>query len=163
MPTNHLANTNNGNAVKKVATSTTTLQGRTSTLAIYNVAWSELKKVVGGDLEAVVKSMKRDDEEDLAQGYRQPTNHEDRLGNLPVAPGNGVAYREYYVASNKLPKPGYVRLVSDLQNRRLFITPTHYDVWIPDRVAAEQLDEGALVAATHASAQSPFFLIITGA
>lgn len=163
MPIDHLANTNNGNSIKKVATTTTTLSGRTSNLPIYNVNLSALHAVVGANLQKVLSSMKADNDKDLEQGYRQPTDHDDRDGNLPVAPGNGVAYREYNVPANALPKAAYVRLVSDLTNRRLYIAPTHYDVWILDRKATDKLDGGTAIAATTDGAQSPFFLIKTNA
>jgi hypothetical protein len=159
MPIDHLANANNGNAVKKVATTTTIYSGRTSKLPIYTVGLSGLGKVVGDILQKVISSMKPDDEKDLMQGYRQPTDHDNRDGNLPVAPGNGVAYREYYVPGNTLPKPAYLRLVADMQNRRLYITPTHYDVWVQDRKVAENLSAGAAVAPTTTGAQNPFFLL----
>jgi hypothetical protein len=161
LPIDHLANTNNGNAVKKVASTTTTLSGRTSTLPIYVVDLSKLLTVVGDNLRVVLSSMKVDNDKDLLQGYRQPTDHDDRDGNLPVAPGGGVTYREYYVPANDLPKPAYVRLVADFQNGRLYITPTHYDVWIQDRTAARDLDAATPVAANAPGAQNPFFLIRT--
>jgi hypothetical protein len=163
MPIDHLANANNGNAVKKVASTTTTLSGRTSGLPIYQVNLSDLKAVLGETLQTVLSSMKVNNDADLLQGYRQPTDHDDRDGNLPAAPGNGVAYREYYVPANSLPKPGYVRLVSDLHNRRLFITPTHYDVWITDREAAKLMDGATPVAPSKKGAQNPFFLVMTKA
>lgn len=161
MPIDHVTNTNNGNAVKKVATSTTTLSGRTSNLPIYVVHLSRLADAVGPNLSVVINSIKPNDDKDLAQGYRQPTNHDDRDGNLPTAPGNGVVYREYFVPDNKLPKSAYVRLVADLQNRRLFITPTHYDVWIQDRDKARTLHGDTPIASNATGAQSPFFLIDT--
>lgn len=65
MPIDHLANTNNGNTVKKVATTTTTLSGRTSSLAIYTVNLSALAKVMGSGLQEVIESMKATDDEDL--------------------------------------------------------------------------------------------------
>jgi hypothetical protein len=163
VPTNHFANSNNGNAVKKAATTTTTLNGRTSGLAIYTVNLSELAKVIGTKLSIVISSMRLDNDKDLQKGYRQPTDHDDRDGNLPVAPGNGVSYREYFVPSNQLPKPAYLRLVADMQNGRLFITPTHYDVWSQDRDAAKKLDEDTKIADTATGAQNPFFLINTNA
>lgn len=163
MPIDHFANANNGNAIKKVATTTTTLSGRTSNLPIYTVKLSDLVGVVGSCLRTVISSMKADNEKDLQQGYRQPTDHDDRDGNLPVPPGNGVAYREYYVPGNDLPKPAYLRLVADLHNRRLFITPTHYDVWIQDREAAKRLDGNTPIAPGAFGAQNPFFLIDTRA
>ncbi|HEX2829228.1 MAG TPA: hypothetical protein VHP37_22960 [Burkholderiales bacterium] len=163
MPIDHLANTNNGNAIKKIATTTTTLSGRTSNLPIYNVNLSALKDVVGGKLLTVIGSIKTDNDKDLQNGYRQPTDHEDRDGNLPAPPGNGVQYREYFVADNNLAKPGYVRLVADLHNKRMYITPTHYDAWVQDRQAAGKLDGGTAVTGATAGAHSPFFLIMTKA
>lgn len=163
MPIDHLANANNGNAVKKVASSTTTLAGRVSGLPIYQVNLSALKGVLGETVQTVLSSMKANNDADLLQGYRQPTDHDDRDGNLPAPPGQGVAYREYYVPANSLPKPGYVRLVSDLHNRLLFITPTHYDVWLTDREAAKLLDGGTAVATHKAGAQNPFFQVMTKA
>jgi hypothetical protein len=163
MPIDHVTNTNNGNSVKKVATTTTTLSGRTSTLPIYEVNLSALTEVMGPNVATVINSIKRDNIKDAEQGYRQPTDHDDRDGNLPVIPGNGVTYREYNVPGNKLPKAAYVRLVADLTNGRIYITPTHYDVWIPDREAARNLNENTPVAATTAGAQNPFFLIKTKA
>jgi hypothetical protein len=163
MPIDHLANTNNGNAVKKIATTTTTLSGRTSNLPIYTVNYSALKVAVGGKLETVIGSIKVDNDKDLQNGFRQPTDHEDRDGNLPAAPGAGVQYREYYVADNNLAKPGYVRLVADLHNKRMYITPTHYDVWVQDRVAAGNIGGGTAVTAATNGAHSPFFLINTKA
>jgi hypothetical protein len=163
VPIDHLTNTNNGNAVKKVAGAQTLLSGRTSNLPIYVVTLSALRGVVGSMIDTVIASMKADNLKDAEQGYRQPTDHDDRDGNLPVAPGNGVAYREYHVPGNDLPKAAYLRLVADLQNRRLFITPTHYDVWIQDRTAAAKLDGATPVASGNAGAQNPFFLINTAA
>jgi hypothetical protein len=163
MPIDHLANTNNGNAVKKIATTATTLSGRTSNLPIYTVAYSALKIAVGGKLEAVIGSIKADNDKDLQGGFRQPTDHEDRDGNLPVAPGAGVQYREYYVADNNLAKPGYVRLVADLHNKRMYITPTHYDCWVQDRVVAGNIGGGTAVTGATNGAHSPFFLINTKA
>ena len=161
--TDHLANAGNGNALAKVATTTTTLSGRTSGLPIYDIKLSKVKEVVGEQVATVIGSFKKDDLKDAEQGYRQPTDHDDRDGNLPVAPGAGVAYREYYVSPNSLPMPGYVRLVADLHNKRVYITPTHYDVWIQDRAAARDLSVKTPLAATHAGARSPFFRIdLTG-
>jgi hypothetical protein len=137
------------------------LAGRTTGLPIYDVHLSKLKGTVGDIVETVINSIKVNDDKDLIQGYRQPTNHEDRLGNLPTAPGNGVAYREYYIPKNDLPKAAFARLVADLTNSRLYITPTHYDVWIVDRSKIAQLDTNALVDPGNDGAQNPFFLIKT--
>lgn len=160
MPFDHLANANNGNKVKKVSTTTTTLSGRISNLPIYNVSLSRLKYEIGEKLAEVLGSIKPNEDEDLKGGFRQPTLHEDRDGNLPVPPGNGVSYREYFVPGNSLPKPAFLRLVADLRNRRMYVTPTHYDVWIQDREAASRLAENTAVAGTADGAQNPFFLLL---
>lgn len=159
MANDHKANSSNGNFVFKVANATHSLQGRNSGLPIYSVDFSKLKMALGDNIEIVVKSMRIDDEKDMIKGYRQPTNHDDRNGNLPVAPGNGVVYREYFVPGNKLPKPAFLRLIADLHNQRLYITPTHYDVWLQDRDVANGIGENNDIPATMANAMNPFFLI----
>ncbi len=163
MPTDHVTNATNGNFVKKVAESSTSMAGLTSLLPIYDVKFSALKLALGDIFETVVRSMVADDEKDLIKGYRQPTNHADRLGNLPIAAGGAVVYREYYVPATKLPKAAYLRLLADLTNKRLYITPTHYDVWIQDRDAARLLNENTLIpSAVGGGAQNPFFRVLMG-
>ncbi len=162
MPVNHVGNTANGNTIGALASLTgSVLAGRTSLLPIYEVRYSVLSSntVVGPNFVTVVKSINRDNRTDLANNYRQPTDHDDRDGNLPVAPGGRVVYREYYLAGNLLAWPGFVRLVADMGNRRLFITPTHYDVWLQSPAAAIGAAIGAPVASATAGARNPFYLV----
>ena len=161
MAFDHLANTNNGNAIKKIAETSSTLQGRTTNLPIYDLHLSKLVVAIGDVVSTVLGSIKANNMKDLEQGYRQKTDHDDRLGNLPVVPGAGVQYREYFVPGNKLPKAAFARLVADITNARLFITPTHYDVWIMDRTVSRELGNNAAIAPGQAGAQNPFFLIKT--
>lgn len=159
MPFNHEGNTANANALSKIA-SPGALRGRgAARLVIYTIDYAALRaaSIAGPNLDTIVSSIVADDDEDLINGYRQPTNHDDRDSNLPVAPDANVVYREYFVKGNKFKWPGFPRLVADLHNRRLFLTPTHYDVWVPDPSAAKALSTAA--AATGASLRSPFFLL----
>jgi hypothetical protein len=136
MPVDHAANRVNGNALgahRKVdgtGAYTTSLAGRTTGLPIYEIDCGTLisSGLAGANFWKVVNAITLNDLKDRQNGYRQPTDHDDRLGNLPVAPPP-LKYREYYLANNGFTSPGYVRLVADLTNRRLYITPTHYDEW----------------------------------
>lgn len=159
MTFNHEGNTANANALSKIA-SPGALRGRgAARLVIYTVDYASLRAsgFAGPNLDTIVSSIVADDEADLIKGYRQPTNHEDRDSNLPVAPDNNVVYREYFVSKNNFKWPGFPRLVADLHNRRLFLTPTHYDVWLPVPSAAKALSTAS--AATGAGLRSPFFLL----
>jgi len=166
MPTNHTGNTTNGNAIGALASIADTnrirlLQGRITGLPIYEIRYSELacSPLVGPNFRHVVTSVHRDDSKDLQNGYRQPTNHDDRLGNLPVAPGGRVVYREYYLTGNTLTWPGFVRLIADPGKRRLYITPTHYDVWLVENAAAARASTAQLIAPVTAGARNPFYLV----
>lgn len=84
---------------------------------------------------------------------RQPTDHADRDGNLPVAPPY-LGYREYNIPENKFTMPNFPRLVADIVNKRLYITPTHYDTWFTDPNLAR-----AQNGATPGGNRNPFFLL----
>ena len=161
MPFDHVGNNKNGNALKKIASTGSYLQGRTTSLPIYEIRLGDLQSeaVSGDSLITVIQSIVKNDTQDLAKGYRQPTNHDDRLGNLPAAPGNGVTYREYFLKNNKFPMSGFVRLVADLKNKRMFITPTHYDIWLTDNNLASHANTQNEIASTTAGACNPFFLL----
>jgi hypothetical protein len=148
MPIDHAKNRANGNALSALrlmiqGAPATTLTGRTTGLPIYEVNATDFNNSLlsGPNFWKIVHSMVHDNNKDLQKGYRQPTDHEDRNGNLPVAPPRW-GYREYFLPQNRFPSTGYLRLVSDISNKRLFITPTHYDEWN---------DGGA--------ARNPFFLL----
>ena len=164
MPTNHVGNTANGNAVGAIASHGNTLQGRITGLPIYEVRYYDLVKLAqsGPHFDTLVRSINPDNKIDLVKGYRQTTDHEDRLGNLPVAPGGKVVYREYYLKENLFAWSGFVRIVADRGTRRLFITPTHYDVYLVDAAAAAHANANSLINPTTPGAHNPFFLI-TGA
>jgi hypothetical protein len=156
---NHAGNTANANALSKLA-APGALKGRGGDkLTIYTIDYAALRAtgLPGPNLDTVVASIVTDDIADATQGYRQPTNHDDRDFNLPDAPGGNVAYREYYLAGNKFTWPGFPRLVADLQNKRLFLTPTHYDVWLVDPNAAKNQPKTHKVKGS--GARSPFFLL----
>ena len=162
MPVNHVGNTANGNTVGALASlNGFVLTGRTQNLPIYEIRYSVLSSntMVGPNFTTVVRSITRDNQRDLVNGYRQPTDHDDRDGNLPVAPGGRVVYREYFLAGNILPWPGFVRLVADMGNRRLFITPTHYDIWLQSPADAINAPIAAPIAPGTAGARNPFYLI----
>lgn len=162
MPTNHAGNTANGNAAGALLSGRGfTLSGRTTNLPIYEIPYFDLKNspLTGVNFHTVVTSIVRDENKDLAKGYRQPTNHDDRLGNLPVAPGGHVAYREYYVPGNAFAWSGFVRLVADLGTKRLFITPTHYDVWLESTAAAATAPTATLINPITVGARNPFYLV----
>jgi hypothetical protein len=159
MPFNHVGNTANANALSKIA-KPGALKGRGgSKLVIYTIDYAALRTsgLAGPNLDTIVSSIVKDDEQDAINGYRQPTNHDDRDSNLPVKPEGNVVYREYFVKGNKFTLPGFPRLVGDIENKRLFLTPTHYDVWVPDPTAAKALSTAS--AATGAGLRSPFFLL----
>jgi hypothetical protein len=52
-----------------------------------------------------------------------------------------------------------VRLVADLKNKRLYITPTHYDVWLENRSAADYADVNAPIDPAAVGARNPFYLL----
>ncbi len=159
MPFNHEGNTANANALSKIA-APGALSGRGGArLVIYTIDYAQLRAsgLAGPNLDTIVSSIDADDETDAINGYRQPTNHDDRDSNLPVAPDANVVYREYFVKGNKFKWPGFPRLVGDIHNSRLYLTPTHYDTWLPDPALAKKLSVDA--AATGASLRSPFFLL----
>ena len=165
MPTNHTGNTANGNAIGALASMTGySLRGRLTNLPIYEIRYYTLANspLSGPNFDRIVRSIDRDNIRDATHGYRQPTNHDDRLGNLPVAPGGRVAYREYFLPGNTLAWPGFPRLIADPGTRRLFITPTHYDVWLQSPVAAASAPVAQPIAPNAAGARNPFYLI-TGA
>lgn len=153
----HRENRVNGVALANLAGTVALLRGRTTGLPIYEVEYSKFRgsPLSGANLDTVVRGMNPDNAKDMAN--RQPTNHNDDLGNLPVAPGGKVEYREYYLAGNGFNMSGYVRLVSDRKNKRLYITPTHYDVWQFDMVAAGAAPVAAPIAPTAPGARNPFF------
>ena len=160
--TNHAGNTTNGNALSGISNGLGhSLRGRMTQLPIYEVSYSVLagSPLSGGNFATVVKSIDRDDGKDLVKGYRQPTNHDDRLGNLPDAPGGRSVYREYFLPGNGFAWSGFVRLVANLQTRRLFITPTHYDVYLINAAAAGRAPQAQLIAPNTAQAHNPFYLI----
>jgi hypothetical protein len=161
MPTDHTRNTANGNELRAIANTTGyLLTGRTTNLPIYDVRLADLIGALGGpNLTTVVKSIVKNDNQDAQKGFRQPTNHQDLLGNLPVAPGNGVEFREYYLAANGFTKAAYIRLIADIKNKRMFITPTHYDVWLINPVNAAAANTANKIAPAAVGAQNPFFLL----
>ena len=95
MPFIHTGNTGNGNAMgalrdnlpQGVNVFGAALFGRTTNLPIYEVAFSTFRSspLAGANLVTVVTSIEKDNIRDAANGYRQPTDHDDRLGT--VAPG----------------------------------------------------------------------------
>jgi hypothetical protein len=159
---NHTGNTTNGNAMNKVgATAGGGLLGRTTQLPILEVNYTTFRNnnISGPNLHTIVSAVLVNDDADLINGYRQPTDHDDRLGNLPLAPGAGVVYREYYLSGNLFTWPGFLRMVADLLNRRLYITPTHYDVWLQNPTTAGTANKANAIAANTASSRNPFFLL----
>jgi hypothetical protein len=70
-----------------------------------------------------------------------------------------VVYREYSLPDNTFPNTGYVRLVADLKNKRLFLTPTHYDIWLEDPHAAGTAIVNAAINPTTGGARNPFYLL----
>lgn len=162
MPTNHSGNTTNGNQLSGLASLTGySLTGRTTGLPIYEVRYFDLANnpLAGPNFGTIVKSMVRDNLLDAQNGYRQPTDHDDRLGNLPQAPGGKIQYREYFLTGNTFTWPGFLRLVGDPGSRRLFVTPTHYDVWLQNPQTAGTADTNNLIAPGTAGARNPFFLV----
>ncbi len=136
MPVDHVNNRANGDALDKLRIQATNgpysaLAGHLTGLPIYEIKFMDFvnSKLAGANVTTVVRSITRNDLADRKNGYRQPTNHEDRAGNLPLAVLPKLGYREYYLAGNGFTKTGYVRLVGDITNKRLYITPTHYDAW----------------------------------
>jgi len=163
--TNHIGNTANGNLIDALCSKPGfTLQGRTTNLPIYEIRYYDFKNspLSGLNFDIVVRSIVRDNLKDAQNGYRQPTDHDDRLGNLTHAPAGRIVYREYFLSGNGFTWPGLLRLVADMGNRRLFITPTHYDVWVTVPNVAAGLNIANPVAPGAAGARNPFFLI-TGA
>lgn len=170
MPVNHVGNTANGNQLNGIAnTHGSSLSGRLTNLPIYEIRYYDFvnsplsgktsEKGKKKSFEEIVESMEKDNIRDAAKGYRQPTDHDDRLGNLPLAPGGRIVYREYFVPDNKFTWPGFPRMVADPGSRRLFITPTHYDVWLQDPVAAAAIPGANFMPPGTPGARNPFFLI----
>lgn len=162
MPTEHHRNTTNGNAINPLcAYPGFFLSGRITNLPIYEIRYGALagSPLVGPNFATIVKSMVRDNLKDAAKGYRQPTDHDDRLGNLPDAPGGKIVYREYFLPGNTFIWPGYLRLIADPGRKRLYITPTHYDVWLRNPVVAANTPTAALMPPGTAGARNPFFLV----
>ncbi|WP_346839744.1 hypothetical protein [Microbulbifer sp. SAOS-129_SWC] len=155
----HTNNTRNGRQLSAIKENyPAVLNGRTTHLPIYQIRASALiGNRISGDLARVLASIKKNNQLDLQEGYRQEALHSDTLGNLPVPPGAGVQYREYFVPGNGAHSSGYWRLVGDIRNHRLFITPTHYDIWLMDLDAAQVKDDNQEVAHTTTGAQNPFF------
>jgi hypothetical protein len=156
---NHAGNTANANALSRLA-APSALKGRGGDkLVIYTMDYPAFRVtgLAGPNLDTIVSSIVTNDIADATNGYRQPTNHDDRDSNLPVAPGGGVVYREYFVAGNIFTWSGFPRLVGDLHNRRLYLTPTHYDTWFPDPNAAK--NQPKTHKASGSGARSPFFLL----
>lgn len=162
MPFNHIGNTANGNAMNALIGGLGhSLSGRLTQLPIYEVRYYTFKNspLSGPNFDTVVRSINRDNNKDLVNGYRQPTNHNDLLGNLPVAPGGKVVYREYFLPGNGFPNSGYVRVIADPGTRRLFVTPTHYDVFLSAPAAAALANVNNAIAPATGGAHNPFFLI----
>jgi hypothetical protein len=162
VPFDHAGNTGNGNALGGISSRPgATLRGRLTNLPIYEVPYFTFRNspLAGANLATVVTSIVRNDMQDRTNGFRQPTDHGDALGNLPVAPGGGVIYREYFLAGNGFGRPGFIRLVADLRNFRLYITPTHYDTWLQVPAAAATANAANPIAPGAAGARNPFYLI----
>ena len=165
MPINHVANRQNAIHMDPLRSSTiATLTGRTSALPIYEVTLTALvgSGLGGPNLIALVQSMEKDNQRDLrkrgpgqpfAHLTRQPTDHMDLVGNLPVPPP-AYGYREYNLPANTFGMPGYVRLVADISNKRLYITPTHYDTWFDNPITAAAQNVN-----TPGGNRNPFFLL----
>lgn len=165
MPINHVANRQNAIKFDPLrGPLVAILKGRTLNLPIYEIPITSLvASDLGGDnLIKLIRSMEKDNLRDLkkrglgqpfAALTRQPTDHQDIAGNLPVAPPP-YGYREYNVPANKLTMPGYLRLVADITYKRLYVTPTHYDTWFDDPDAAT-----AQNANSAGGNRSPFFLL----
>jgi hypothetical protein len=165
LPINHVANRQNAIKFDPFRGSlVATLNGLTSGLPIYEIPiMSLVASELGGDnLVKLIQSMEKDNLRDLkkrgpgqpfAALTRQPTDHQDAAGNLPVGPPP-FGYREYNVPANKLTMPGYLRLVADITYKRLYITPTHYDTWFDSPTAATAQDVN-----TAGGNRSPFFLL----
>jgi hypothetical protein len=165
MPTNHAGNTANGNQLNGIAnTNGFVLSGRLTNLPIYEIRYYDFANsaLSGANFDTIVKSMNRDNLRDAQNGYRQPTDHGDLLGNLPLAPGGKIVYREYFLPGNAFTWTGFPRLIADPGSKRLFITPTHYDVWVQNPMVAAGMPVAALMPPATANARNPFFLI-TGA
>ncbi|MCU0228184.1 MAG: hypothetical protein MUF01_11140 [Bryobacterales bacterium] len=164
MPIIHTANRLNAIVMDGMRTSTVaTLSGRTTGLPIYEVSIQTFiaSTFSGANFTRLIQSMEKDNLRDLqkrgpGQPYasltRQPADHADLLGNLPVAPPP-LGYREYNIPANGFNMPGYPRLVADISNKRLYITPTHYDQWFDDFTAASTQP-----IATPGGNRNPFFL-----
>ena len=59
-------------------------------------------------------------------------NHQDRDGNLPDPPyidGNEHGYLEFHVEKSGVKNPKNLRIVYDTGRRRLYVSPSHYNVW----------------------------------
>jgi hypothetical protein len=158
----HVNNSKNGNALASLAGTAHTqrLAGRSApNLPIYEIDFTTFKDKHGGEfLLSIVQTILADDDADSdASWANRRTNHDDNLGNLPAATG-GATFREYHVQSNKLPKPAYMRLVADVANRRLYVTPTHYEVWLNVPPPDKSFDY-KLIANSYPGAKNPFFLL----
>lgn len=161
MPIDHSKNTMNGNQLNKIAnTKWSSIQGRTSNLPIYEIRIGDLiaSGLGGPKLLDIVKSMTKNRKKENAD-YIRATDYDDRQGNMPVAPAGKLEYREYSVPGNKFPEKSYVRLVSDMKNKRLYITPTHYDTWLVDSNDAQGQGGNNVVANNARGAANPFFLL----
>lgn len=156
----HIKNMQNGRQLHELIESDISVfRGRISNLPIYTIRASALiSSGIAGTLANVISSIKSHSDQDWKLGNRR-SDHEDRLGNLPNDPGNGIVYREYHVPGNGAPASGYWRLVADIKNRRLYISPTHYEVWFRNQSSANSFDPQQEVPATHEGAQNPFFLL----
>lgn len=157
MPYDHTGNRLNGIMLHRAGTASA-FTGRTSGLVIPYVSLNQAVEAFGDNLLVVWQEIRRAPE---SNAYRR-TDHDDRDGNLPVAPQGNVVYREYHVPGTRAPRPGFVRLVHDPHYRRLFLTPTHYDIWLVADGAARRHDADTAVAPNAPHAQNPFYLIDTG-
>jgi hypothetical protein len=161
MPFDHVGNTANGNQLSGGGGASTgsLFKGRTTNLPIYEVrlgALSACAQLKASTLMEIVKSLNKSAGRDSTA---RRTDHDDNLGNLPDAPGTGITYREYHVGKTAFSKPGYVRLVADFTKKRLFITPTHYDLYLVDSAAATLAPIATGISSTAVGAHNPFFLI----
>ncbi len=106
-----------------------TLRGRgNGNKPIYEISASVLTQF-SPNFKAVVSSISPSNL--FSVYYRQTHRDEARDDgdgeNLPALTTG--EYHEFTVPSNGFPYPAHIRLIFDDQNRRWFITPTHYTTW----------------------------------
>jgi len=99
----------------------TTLRGRTTGYALYELDYAKLIARVN-NMKGVVDGIGAGDE-------ARRSDHGDALGNLPFAPTQGYAVAEYHVGGNGLPYPAHFRVLYDSYRRLIYVTPCHYDPW----------------------------------